>query len=163
MIFLKKTLFLTPVILILSGCASIVSKSNWPFSVQTNPSGARVVITNKKGIEVFSGRTPAAMRLKSGAGFFAKEAYTISLAMDGYETKKINIESKINGWYFGNVLIGGLIGLLIIDPATGAMYRLESDGISEDMLKSSSTQATLKIIDKSAIPQSWKQHLVKIN
>lgn len=163
MSFFKKFLFITPIILFLSGCASIVSKSNWPFSVDTNPSGARVVITNKKGIEVFTGRTPAAMRLKSGAGFFAKESYTVSLFMAGYEPKKVNVECKINGWYFGNILIGGFIGLLIVDPATGAMYRLDSIGISENMNKASGAQATLNIIDKNAIPQSWKEHLVKIN
>ncbi|HET9824282.1 MAG TPA: hypothetical protein VFP87_03045, partial [Chitinophagaceae bacterium] len=94
------------------GCASIVSKSAWPFSVDTTPSGARVVVTNKKGAEVYRGRTPAAMKLKSGAGFFAKESYVVELSMQGYETRKINVECKLNGWYFGNIIFGGLIGML---------------------------------------------------
>ena len=83
--------------------------------------------------------------------------------MDGYESKKINVECKINGWYFGNILIGGLIGFLIVDPASGAMFRLDSDGISESLIKSSNTSASLKILDKNQIPENWKKHLVKIN
>jgi hypothetical protein len=153
-------------IAILSGCATIVSKSNWPFSVDTNPSGAKVIITNKRGVEIFNGRTPAAMRLKSGAGFFSKESYTVMLSMNGYETKKVNVECKINGWYFGNILIGGLIGLLIVDPATGAMFRLDSTGITEDLrakTETSSLNPSLNIIDKGQIPKSWENHLVRIN
>lgn len=32
----------------------------------------------------------------------------------------------MNGWYVGNILFGGVLGLLIIDPATGAMYSLST-------------------------------------
>lgn len=30
----------------------------------------------------------------------------------------------MDGWYWGNILFGGLIGMLAVDPATGAMYKL---------------------------------------
>ena len=154
---------MTAMIFLFTSCASIVSKSNWPFSVDSNPSGAKVIITNKKGKEIFSGRTPTALKLKSGAGFFAKESYTVELVMNGYESKKINVECKVNGWYFGNLLIGGLLGMLIIDPATGAMYKLENDGISESLHRSVATGASLNILNKNDIPKNWEQHLVKIN
>lgn len=151
---------------LLPGCASIVSKSSWPFSVQTEPSGAQVSITNKKGIEIFTGRTPTLAKLKSGAGFFAKESYIVLLTMDGYEQKKINVECKLNGWYFGNILLGGVIGMLIVDPATGAMYRLDNDGVYETMTAKTATSSikpSLKILDKNQIPASWASRLVKIN
>lgn len=159
---LRSSLLLAGVVLF-TGCASIVSKSSWPFSVDSNPSGAQVSITNKRGVEVFKGRTPTAMRLKSGAGFFTKESYVVSLSMNGYETKKINVECKLNGWYFGNIVFGGFIGMLIVDPATGAMYRLDSPGITENLLKQSANTVSLNILDKNTIPKSWEEHLVKIN
>lgn len=159
--FFKRLLLPCGIILLLSGCASIVSKTNWPFSVDTQPSGASVTITNKKGVEVFSGKTPTAMKLRSGSGFFGKESYTVSIAKEGYEPKKVTIECRVNGWYFGNILIGGLIGMLIVDPATGAMYRLDSDGISETLQKS--TAISLQILDKNQIPQTWEDRLVKLN
>lgn len=148
---------------VITGCASIVSKSSWPFAIDTNPAGAEVRITNRHGEEIFRSKTPTAVRLKSGAGFFTKESYVVTLSMNGYDTKKINVECKLNGWYFGNVLIGGLIGFLIVDPATGAMYRLESTGITENMTKQSSTVVTLNILDKNNIPKDWEEHLEKIN
>lgn len=152
------------VIVLFSSCATIVSKSTWPFSVDTHPSGAKVVITNKKGKEIFRGRTPTAMRLKSGAGFFAKESYVVTLSMDGFETTKINVECKINGWYFGNIVFGGLLGLLIIDPATGAMFKLADDGISEELKTlERTTGPALKILDKAQVPENWEKHLVRIN
>ena len=70
--FLRKAPFLLLSVTILTGCASIVSKSSWPFTVDSNPSGANVSITNKAGKEVYQGRTPASMKLKSGSGFLAK-------------------------------------------------------------------------------------------
>ena len=160
---LRKFVVISLMGLVCTNCASIVSKSNWPFSVDTTPSGAKVVIANKRGDEVYRGRTPAAMKLKSGAGFFAKESYVVILSMDGYETQKINVECKINGWYFGNIIFGGLIGLLIVDPATGAMYRLDSTGIDQSLTKTMGTTASLSIFDKNQIPKSWEQYLVKIN
>ncbi|GAC1708531.1 MAG: hypothetical protein NVS9B7_24980 [Flavisolibacter sp.] len=113
-----------------SNCASIVSKNHWPFTVDSDPAGARVVIINKNGMEIFRGRTPTILNLRSGSSFFVRESYVVSLASEGYETKKVNVECKLNGWYFGNIIFGGVISLLIGDPATGAMYRLGKEGVS---------------------------------
>lgn len=107
------------------GCASIVSHNRWPVTITSMPIGAKVVITNHAGQEVFSGTTPTATTLKSGAGFFQGETYMLKFSRDGYEPKTSVLSSKVNGWYFGNLFIGGLIGMLIVDPATGAMYRLD--------------------------------------
>ncbi|HUR10094.1 MAG TPA: hypothetical protein VM012_01920 [Flavitalea sp.] len=147
-----------------SNCATIVSKSNWPFTVDTAPQGANVVITNRKGIEVFNGKSPATMTLKSGSSFFTKESYTVALGMEGYESKKVTVECRVNGWYFGNLLIGGVIGMLIVDPATGAMYRLDAAGISEKLESKSSTGATrsLQILDLAQLSPAQQEKLVRI-
>ena len=34
---------------------------------------------------------------------------------------------QLDEMYWGNCLIGGLIGMLLIDPATGAMYKLQEN------------------------------------
>lgn len=163
LIFHNPKTLLVSTALFFSGCASIVSKSNWPFSVDTDPPGANVIITNKKGTEIFTGKTPTALKLKSGAGFFSKESYTVTLSMDGYEIKKVNVECKLNAWYFGNIILGGLIGMLIVDPATGAMYKLDNDGIFEKMAKTESTTTSLIIMNRNQAPKDWEQHLIKIN
>lgn len=164
--FLKKTVTLLLSLPILVSCASIVSKSNWPFTVDSNPSGANVSITNKAGREVYRGKTPASMKLKSGSGFFGKESYTVSLSMNGFETKKVTVDCKLNGWYFGNILIGGLLGLLIVDPATGAMYKLDGEGITESLVKKADATLvtpSLNIMDKNKLSEEQQKHLVKLN
>ena len=158
-----KTALCFLMIFFLTGCASIVSKTNWPFSIDTEPAGAKVVIKNKKGHEVFRGKTPTALKLKSGAAFFSKESYTVSITMSGYESKILNIECKLNAWYFGNIVLGGLVGMLIIDPATGAMYKLNTTGISEELTKLTEGNGTsFNIINKNDIPANLIQHLIKI-
>jgi len=151
-------------LLIFSGCASIVSKSNWPVSIDSKPSGATVSIVNRKGVEVYNGKTPAALKLKSGSKFFSRESYTLTFTLDGYKTEKVNLECKVNGWYWGNLLIGGVLGMLIIDPATGAMYKLDSETVDVNLKKANNnTASTLNILNKNDIPENMKSHLVKIN
>ena len=142
------------------GCASIVSRSKWPLAIDTKPEGVHVSIINKTGKEVFSGHTPAATTLKSGSGFFSKESYTVVLTHKNGEKRKINVECTINGWYFGNIAFGGLIGFLIVDPATGAMYRLQNKDIYEVFKEDKTTQ--LKILDLNNIPVDWKTNLVEL-
>jgi hypothetical protein len=159
-----KALAIASLIIFTSSCASIVSKSSWPVSIQSDPAGASVSITNKKGTEIFSGKTPTAVKLKLGAGFFAKESYVVTISKDGYEPKKINLECKLNGWYFGNLLIGGLVGMLIVDPATGAMYKLDSDDVFQalDAKATNATTHSLQIMNKKDIPADMQQHLVRL-
>jgi len=163
---LIKSLSLCISLLISGSCASIVSKSNWPVIIGTSPIGAAVSITNKKGIEVYKGATPAALTLKSGAGFFVKESYKVKISMTGYDEKIVPLECKMNGWYAGNILIGGIIGLLIVDPATGAMYKLNTDAIHEVLIESSLTQTqaspSLQILNVNEIPQQWRTNLTII-
>ena len=127
MIKIFKTFVICILALFIVGCATIVSKTKWPITINSNPSGAKIEITDKNGNSIFTGTTPATLKLKSSAGFFIPQSYTIKLSMDNYNEKTITINSTINGWYLGNLLFGGLLGLLIIDPLTGAMYRIDKD------------------------------------
>ena len=144
----------------LSSCASIVSKTNWPVTIDSKPEGVHVSITNKRGIEVFSGKTPVLTKLKSGSGYFSKESYTVVMTYKGNEKRKINLECSVNGWYFGNLLIGGLIGMLIVDPATGAMFRLDRSEVYEVFKENSTSQ--LKVLDINNIPLEWKTNLIEL-
>jgi hypothetical protein len=162
--FLVKTLTILVLTATLTNCASIVSRSSWPLTVNSNPSGAKVEITDKKGVVVFNGNTPSTMSLKSGAGFFAKQSYKVKITMDGYSEKIIPVECSLNGWYIGNIVFGGLIGWLIVDPATGAMYKLDAEFMNETLTKSatSSVEPALRIININDMPAGMKDHLVAI-
>ncbi|MBX6360157.1 MAG: PEGA domain-containing protein [Acidobacterium ailaaui] len=147
-----------------SGCATIFGKSSYPVSINSNPSGATVSITDKKGKEVYKGQTPATVTLKSGAGYFSRAEYQVRISKTGYEEQIIPVNFKLNAWYFGNILIGGFLGMLIIDPVTGAMWKLETPPINVTLNKStaSTETPTLNIIDIASVPQYMKQYLVRI-
>jgi len=119
--YLKMTAIMMASVFLFSSCASIVSKSTYPLSINSSPSNAKVSITDKKGKEIYLGNTPATVKLKAGAGFFSKAEYQVKFSSPGYDDKIVPITFKLDGWYFGNLLLGGVLGMLIIDPATGAM------------------------------------------
>ena len=156
------TIFMATTILF-SSCASIVSKSSYPISINSTPSEAKIVIKDKNGIEVFSGQTPANLKLKAGNGFFNKARYQVTFTKNGYDKKTIPVEFKLDGWYFGNIIFEGLIGILIVDPATGAMYKLETEFVNETLVQSTASvqKEELKVHALSEIPTEWRKHLVK--
>lgn len=164
--FTKLAALLVATSLFFSNCATIVSKSSYPVSIDTNPVGAQVSITDKKGKEIYKGKTPSALKLKSGAGFFSRAEYQVRLSANGYDEKVIPVTFKLNGWYFGNIVFGGAIGLLIVDPASGAMWRIEkqSENIYETLSKTDGAvkETTLKIIDVKDVPENMKGNLVRI-
>lgn len=161
--FFVRTMLIVVMVGLFSGCASIVSTSTWPLTVDSTPKGAKVEITDVRGFNVYTGKTPATVLLKSGAGFFMKQSYQVRLSLDGYEDRIFPVDCTLNGWYIGNLVFGGVIGFLIVDPMTGAMYRLEREYISEPLIKiTADAGRSLKIIDINDLSETMKEHLVSI-
>ena len=155
--------------LFLSSCASIVSKSTWPVTFSSNPSGANIKIKDTKGREVYNGATPTTLSLNSSSGFFQPAHYEVEATHPGYRSSNGAITARMNGWYVGNLLFGGLIGLLIVDPATGAMYKLP-ESYSLNLSKSSGVATTSpngnnhtpQIISINDIPQHMRKNLIAV-
>lgn len=118
--------FITCTIL-MCGCASIVSKSQYPVTITSEPSSANIVIKDNTGKVYFEGQTPTTITLSTRAGYFKGKSYTATFKKPGYSERTVEIKYGFDGWYIGNVLFGGLIGFLIVDPATGAMWTLPQD------------------------------------
>ena len=151
-------------VLLSSGCASIVTNSTYPVAINSTPSSANISITDKKGREVFVGSTPAIVQLQAGAGFFSNAAYQVKFSSQGYNDKVVSITATLDGWYFGNILFGGLIGMLIVDPATGAMWKIRTDFLNETLTPNIAfVEPEIKILSIDEIPKRWKPHLVRIN
>lgn len=108
--------------LILSGCASIMDGGPQMRTLRSDPDGARVVITNGEGTSVFKGETPTAVPLDRYADYFSGHRYVVEFTKSGYLARKVELEPEINGWYWANIIFGGLIGMVGVDPATGAMW-----------------------------------------
>ena len=137
---LKMTAAIAAVSLV-TGCATIVGDKEQSITINSSPSNANVLITDERSMEVHSGNTPTTVQLrKSDGSYFGGKTYTVELSMDGYESRTMMISSTPNGWYIGgNILLGGLIGWLIVDPLTGAMYNLTPDAINASLGESVAT------------------------
>lgn len=162
--YLKFSAPLLASVFLLSSCATIVSKSIYPLAINSTPSNATVSITDKKGKEIYLGKTPAKVKLKAGAGFFSRAEYQVKFSSPGYDDKIVPVNFKVDGWYFGNLFLGGVLGMLIIDPASGAMWKIESEFLNETLEKSTATtEAEMKIFNINDVPEDWKSHMVRVN
>lgn len=106
-----------------TGCASIVSQSSWTVNIDSEPPGARVEVTDRNGRPVYQGTTPTQVSLRSGDGYFKAQRYNLAFRRDGYEAESATLNCVMNPWYLGNIVLGGFIGMLIVDPLTGAMFK----------------------------------------
>lgn len=114
----------------MAGCASIVDGGKTEtVNISSQPPGATVVITDtRSGSQVFTGTTPTMAVLDRSAGYFKSASYRVEFSLDGHQTYTTTIEGRPGGWYLiGNFFFGGLIGWILVDPATGAMWTLEDN------------------------------------
>jgi hypothetical protein len=122
-------LFIPAVMLVLTGCASIVSDSLYPVTVTSSPDGAALIVKDKAGRILQKTVTPATVMLPASVGFFNPATYTFQFEKAGYYPAITSLTAGLDGWYIMNVLSGGFIGLVVIDPATGAMWKLGNQAL----------------------------------
>lgn len=147
--------------LIVCSCSSIVSKSEYAVAINSAPDSATFKITNRNGFAIQSGVTPSTITLKASSGYFKGETYTIELSKEGFQPKTYTLNSSVDGWYFGNIIFGGLLGMLVIDPATGAMYKLPSEVmISLDPAITADMQESFTIATIESLTEAQRQRLV---
>jgi hypothetical protein len=127
--------------IILPGCASIVNGGPGIVTMKSNPSDAKLTIYNMRtGDKIENSTTPHTATLKRGAGYFKSAKYRVVIEKEGYESKEFEITGKAGGWYIaGNLVFGGLIGWLAVDPATGAMWVLRPKEINAELVKKQTT------------------------
>lgn len=150
----------------LSSCASIVSGGPKKVTINTTPPGAKVTIYDKYGKLVLAKQSPAVVALDRSTGYMAGQEYRIVIEKPGYKPTEVRVRANINGWYFGNILFGGLIGMVIVDPITGAMFTLKPDQINETLTpaqrKSLKKRPGLGIMLKEQLSPEQIQHLQRL-
>lgn len=101
-----------------AGCASIVHGTRQDVTIETDPPGATVISRRLPSQTV----TPADLTLKR------KYEYEFQIEKPGYKTEYVLVEKNISGWFWGNLLFGGIIGI-IVDMNNGAGYKLEPEDV----------------------------------
>jgi len=122
------------ILLSFSGCATII-KGSGPQGInfKSEPADAKLTVIDLRNGNVMASnvKTPQVVLLPKSAGFFKYGKYTATFEKEGYDKKDVNLESDITPWYIaGNLVLGGLIGWLIVDPASGAMWNFDPEQVS---------------------------------
>lgn len=156
----KRLLAASAVVLALSGCASIFNGKTQAVVINSVPDGAAISVSNRAGEKVHTGTTPVTLTLNRGAGYFKSETYVVTLNKEGFAPKELTLTATVSGWYIGNILFGGLIGMLAVDPATGAMYTFPdtvSSTLESAATKTSGADRALTIVSTESLTAAQMQ------
>jgi hypothetical protein len=120
----------------LTGCATIVHNGPRQVSVASTPPGAKVSIYDRSNRLVQVSTTPFVATLPTKFAYFKGQDYRLVFELPAYATAEMHLQTTVSRWYFGNFLFGGLLGLVIVDPSTGAMYNLTPDKVEQPLTAS---------------------------
>jgi hypothetical protein len=115
------------------GCASIVHGGNRLVTIATDPAGAKATISKESGDVVSVTTTPCTVSLDPKRGYFKGQSYRLKLELPGYQTAQLELRSEMSGWYWGNILVGGLIGMIAVDPVTGSMWNIAPNKVDQKL------------------------------
>lgn len=151
----------------LTGCATIVHSGPRSIPVASTPAGAKVSIYDRSDSLVMTNTTPFVASLDPKYGYFKGQTYRLVFEMPGYSRAEIKVDASLSGWYFGNLVFGGLIGMLIVDPLTGAMYNLAPEKIEQNLSPSQAQLIRngngLLVVLASEATQQERAQMVRIN
>jgi len=96
--------------LLLASCASIVAGGPDFVAVSSAPQGAEVF---HEGMAV--GVTPCTLAINRGT------SSDVTLRLNGHHEQLVELGSSLNPWVVGNVIFGGILGILIDIASDNAM------------------------------------------
>lgn len=115
---------------LLPACATLSSGSQQDLLITSEPPAQFQVRSIGRGNVLANGMTPATVRLPRGEGYFKGANYEVAVARQGYKDESVGVYAQQTGSYLaGNLLLGGLLGWLVVDPATGAMWELDTRSV----------------------------------
>lgn len=97
---------------LLSACASIVSGTDSATYIETKPVDARCRLHGQDFTREVN--TPTSLPLPARAS-----PITVECNADGFQRTTQQLEASMDGWIFGNLIFGGIIGG-VVDVARGA-------------------------------------------
>ena len=109
---IKQLSFIILAIIFLPSCATIISGQRQQVSFSTDPSGAEIRVD---GMPV--GITPLSTKIK-------RTSHAVNFQKEEYKDVDYYFHAKFNGWYLGNLLLGGLPGM-IVDLIVGSYQNID--------------------------------------
>lgn len=151
---MKKNFSIIVILLSLCGCSTIVSGTQQSVFIETpHANGAECKLTDSKSGSWYLNDTPASITVAKGNG-----PMNVTCNKKGYKTTTISVDEEVAGATFGNIILGGGIGILV-DAASGAAQKYPDKivvWIKPQQFDSSSTQKAWEN-EKAAYEQEQKK------
>ena len=151
----------------LSGCATILHGGPRSIEIASAPVGAKVSIYDRSNTLVMTNTTPFIAQLPTKYGYFKGQNYRLVFEMPAHAPAEVNLTSSVSGWYFANVIFGGVIGMLIVDPLTGAMYNLSPEKIVQSLTASQAQvikdRTGFMVVLASQVTEQERTQMVRVN
>jgi len=94
-----RTVFIGLLALLAVGCASVINGTTQEVGLRSLPPGATVSVSGQ------SATTPAKVKLARN------QDHTATFTMDGFPEQQAHLKQKLDGAFYGNLLLGGIIGI----------------------------------------------------
>lgn len=82
-----------------SGCATIVSGTDQKLTFDSEPEGATVTVAGR-----VLGKTPLTVEVDKDKNL------ALTFEKEGYKTYTTQLSTSLEPWFWGNIVIGGLVG-----------------------------------------------------
>ena len=118
--------------MLVGGCATIIDGRTADVSLESVPSEAAVTVHDHDGDVVARTITPGTVSLKRGRTWLRPAKYEAVFEKEGYASAHAPIETTLNPWVLGNIIIGGGAGA-VVDGVTGALWRPKHSRIEQSL------------------------------
>lgn len=108
-------LLLGVTVILSTGCASVVSGTDQKLTFNSEPEEATVTVSGR-----VLGKTPLTVPVDRGSN------QSITFEKEGYKTYTAQLSTTTNPWFFGNIVLGGLVGSTT-DGVSGAIHEFSPD------------------------------------
>jgi hypothetical protein len=123
--------------LLLGGCATIMAGDTQTLEIDSSPPGARLTLLDESGRPAYQATTPARLQIRRGEGWRQHADYRLKLEKPGYRPIGFELKWKREPWFWANWLLApvglGFVGLLIVDPLSGAMWKVDPETLTLPM------------------------------
>lgn len=96
----------------MASCATIIHGRKQDIQVSSTPPGAIVRVGDT------ATTTPGEITLDR-----SKPRHTLVFEKEGYKSVTVELSRGLDGWLFGNILLGGIVGI-VIDFVSGSAYKI---------------------------------------
>jgi hypothetical protein len=98
-----------------SGCATVTKGTTQPVTLHTDPDGATCDVTREHKNVASLSATPGQVIVDKEWG-----PIDVSCRKRDHQPTEVRVDSEVQGWTFGNILLGGIFGFAL-DAVSGAM------------------------------------------